>query len=89
MPTDQEVQENQVQILKTIKETELDTKIVLMEREFTIGKLMSLIPGAILMFDGSAGESADLCVNGRKVATGEVVQVNENYGLRVTELMGS
>lgn len=83
------VHQNQLRILENIKSTELDLKIVLMHRKFPIQNLMQLSHGAILMFDTPASQNAILHVNDKKVAIGEVVQVNEHYGLRITEHLES
>ena len=45
------------------------------------------IPGAVIELDRVAGSPADLMVNGRLIARGEVVVVDEDYGLRVTEIV--
>lgn len=77
-------QDTQLNILKHIKHTELDLRIVLMAKRFTIGKLITLSPGAILMFDKTDNDKAELYVNERHIATGKVVQVDEHYGLQIT-----
>jgi flagellar motor switch protein FliN len=53
----------------------------------TIGETLELGPGAIVTLDRMAGEPVDLLVNGRVVARGEVVVIDEEFGLRVTEVV--
>lgn len=43
--------------------------------------------GSIVELDRLAGEPVDLLVNGRLVAKGEVVVIDENFGIRVTEIV--
>jgi flagellar motor switch protein FliN/FliY len=65
---------------------ELEVSAELGRTRMTIRELLSLAPGAIVELDRAAGSPADLLVNGRMVACGEVVVVDENFGLRITEL---
>ena len=53
----------------------------------TIRETLGLAPGSIISLDRMAGEPVDLLVNGRRVARGEVVAVDEEFGLRVTEVV--
>ena len=55
----------------------------------TIGDTLGLGPGSIITLNRMAGEPVDLLVNGRKIARGEVVVIDEEFGLRVTEVVGS
>jgi len=49
--------------------------------------LLNLCPGAVVELDRQAGESIDLKVNGVLIGKGDVVVVNENFGLRITEVV--
>ena len=55
----------------------------------TIGDTLGLGPGSIITLDRMAGEPVDLLVNGRPIARGEVVVIDEEFGLRITEVVGS
>jgi len=50
-------------------------------------QVLDLAPGAVLELDRTAGSPADVMVNGRLIARGEVVVVDEDYGLRITEIV--
>lgn len=50
-------------------------------------EVLSLTPGSVLELDRAAGSPADILVNGRLVARGEVVVVDEDYAVRVTEIV--
>jgi flagellar motor switch protein FliN/FliY len=54
----------------------------------TIRETLAIAPGSIISLDRMAGEPVDLLVNGRRIARGEVVAVDEEFGLRVTEVVG-
>ena len=48
---------------------------------------LALAPGSIVALDRMAGEPVDLLVNGKRIARGEVVAIDEEFGLRVTEVL--
>lgn len=52
-----------------------------------VRQVLDLTPGTIIELDRVAGSPADLMVNGRLIARGEVVVIDEDYGLRVTEIV--
>jgi len=52
-----------------------------------VRQVLDLTPGAVLELDRTAGSPADVMVNGRLIARGEVVVVDEAYGIRVTEIV--
>ncbi len=52
----------------------------------TLGELVKLTPGSLLELDREAHEPADILVNGKVVARGEVVTIGDSYGVRVTGL---
>jgi flagellar motor switch protein FliN/FliY len=53
----------------------------------TVRDLLALQPGTVVELDRLAGSPADLLVNGRLIARGEVVVVDEDYALKITELL--
>jgi flagellar motor switch protein FliN/FliY len=53
----------------------------------TVRDLLALQPGTVVELDRLAGSAADLLVNGRLIARGEVVVVDEDYALKITELL--
>lgn len=50
-----------------------------------VGALLAMNVGTVIELDRPAGEPLDVYVNGRLVAHGEVVMVNERYGVRFTD----
>jgi len=55
----------------------------------TIKEILDFAPGSIIELDKLAGESVDLIANGKLLAKGEVVVINENFGVRITEIESS
>ena len=55
--------------------------------QMTIREALALGPGSIVTLNRLAGEPVDLLVNGKPIARGEVVVIDEEFGLRVTEVL--
>jgi flagellar motor switch protein FliN len=53
----------------------------------TIGETLAIGPGSIITLNKMTGEPVDLLVNGRRIARGEVVAIDEEFGLRVTQIV--
>jgi len=65
----------------------LDVTIELGRSEMSIRKVLELGPGAIVELDRKASEPVDLLVNDKVVARGEVVVVDEFFGIRIVSLL--
>ena len=55
----------------------------------TIGQTLELRPGSVVSLNRLAGEPVDLLVNGKPIARGEVVVIDEEFGLRVTDVVST
>ena len=65
----------------------LNLSVELGRKDMQIKDILALGPGKIIELDKLAGEPVDLLVNGKLLAKGEVVVVDENFGVRITELL--
>ena len=77
-------QPKNIDILMDVK---LPVAIELGHTEMTIRDILNLSAGSVVELNKLAGEPVDLLVNNKTVARGEVVVVDENFGLRVTSLI--
>jgi flagellar motor switch protein FliN/FliY len=73
--------------LNLLRGVQMQATVELGRTQMTVGDLLSLRSGAVIELDRAAGAPADLYVNGRLIARGEVVVVDENYGLRVMQVV--
>ncbi|MDI6103952.1 flagellar motor switch protein FliN [Actinoplanes sp. NEAU-A12] len=73
--------------LDMLHDVEMEVSAELGRTRMSVRELLSLTPGAIVELDRAAGSPADLLVNGRLIARGEVVVVDENFGIRITEIV--
>ncbi|MBK4786128.1 MAG: flagellar motor switch protein FliN [Pantoea sp. Pent] len=55
--------------------------------KMTIKELLRLTQGSVVALDGLAGEPLDILINGYLIAQGEVVMVNDKYGVRITDII--
>jgi flagellar motor switch protein FliN/FliY len=53
----------------------------------SISEILALGPGHVVDLERLAGDPVDLLVNGKLIARGEVVVVDDRYGMRITEIM--
>ena len=67
----------------------LPVSIELARTRLFIKEILELEVGAIIEFDKLAGETVDLFVNDKKFAEGEVVVIDEHFGIRITNLVST
>ncbi len=65
----------------------LPFSIELGRTKMSISEILALGPGSVVELNKLAGEPVDLLVNNKVVAKGEVVVIDENFGLRITQLI--
>ncbi len=70
-----------------IKDVMLKVTVELGRTTKPIDDILQFAPGSILELDRLVGEPLDIMVNGKKVAKGEVVVIDENYGVRITDII--
>ena len=54
--------------------------------KMTLGDAMALGPGSVITVERLADQPVDLLVNGKPIARGEVVVIDEQFGLRITDI---
>ena len=70
-----------------IKDVPLEVTVELGRTTKSISEILDFSPGTIIELDRIAGEPIDVLVNGKFVAKGEVVVIEESFGIRVTEII--
>ncbi|PPK94525.1 flagellar motor switch protein FliN/FliY [Kineococcus xinjiangensis] len=70
-----------------LRDVQMDVTVELGRTHMTVRDLLALTPGSVVELDRAAGSPADILVNGQLVARGEVVVVDEDYAIRVTEIV--
>ncbi len=72
-----------------ILDVAMHMRVELGSTRMTVEEVLSLGPGSVVELDRLAGEPVDIVVNDRLIARGEVVVVEENFGVRVTEIVSA
>ena len=70
-----------------IMDVPLEVTVELGRTNKTIKEILDFSPGTIIELNKLAGEAIDLLVNGKYVAKGEVVVIEDNFGIRITEIV--
>ena len=73
--------------IELIKDVPLEVTVELGRTSKSISEILDFAPGTIIELDKIAGEPIDVLVNGKFVAKGEVVVIEESFGIRVTEII--
>jgi flagellar motor switch protein FliN len=75
--------------LDLLSDVELDLRIELGRTQMRLEEVLHLRGGSVVSLDKLAGDPVDVFVNGRLIAHGEVLVMNDNFCIRVTELVGA
>jgi len=70
-----------------IKDVPLHVSVELGRASMTVREILALGPSSVVQLDRLAGEAVDILVNDRLIAHGEVVIVDESFGVRITEIV--
>jgi flagellar motor switch protein FliN/FliY len=73
--------------LERLSDVPVELAVEIGRTRMTIGETLALGPGSIITLNRLAGDPVDLLVNGKPIARGEVVVIDEEFGLRVTEVL--
>jgi flagellar motor switch protein FliN/FliY len=73
--------------LARVQDVPVELAVEIGRTRMTIGETLTLGPGAIVSLNRLAGEPVDLLVNGKPIAHGEVVVIDEEFGLRITDIV--
>ncbi|AXY42194.1 flagellar motor switch protein FliN [Halomonas sp. JS92-SW72] len=73
--------------LEMIMDIPVKLAVELGRTRITIKQLLELAQGSVIELDGLAGEPMDILINGYLIAQGEVVVVEDKYGIRITEII--
>lgn len=72
--------------LSVLNDVDLVVTAELGRTTMPVRELLGLTPGMVVEIDRTAGSPIDLLVNGRRIAAGEVVVIDEEFGIRITEI---
>lgn len=74
--------------LDLLHDVEMAVTVELGRTRMAVRDLLSLAPGAVVELDRAAGSPVDVLVNGKLIARGEVVVIDDDFGIRISEIIG-
>ncbi len=86
-PLDKGREEGVARDLEMIMDIPVKLNVELGRTRITIKKLLELTQGSVVELDGLAGDPMDILINGYLIAQGEVVVVEDKYGIRITDII--
>src|SRR4051812_28135094 len=75
--------------LRRLHDVPVELAVEIGRTRMTIGQTLELRPGSVVSLNRLAGEPVDLLINGKPIARGEVVVIDEEFGLRVTDVVSA
>lgn len=78
---------NEEDNLKMIMDIPVDIRVELGHTVLNIGEILRLTKGSVVALDRLTGSPSDIMVNGKLIGRGDVVVVDENFGIRITSLV--
>lgn len=73
--------------LDLLLDVEIPISVEVGRAQMSLEEVLRLVPGSVIALDKKSEEPVDLRVNGKLVARGEVVLVDDSYGLRITQIV--
>ncbi len=74
--------------LNMLMDVELESIAELGRKKMRIKDILKLGKGSVIELDKAAGENLDIFISGRKFGEGEVVVIDDHFGIRITQLLG-
>ncbi len=77
----------EVRNIEILKDVEMNLSVELGRKEIPLGDILKMVKGSVIELDKMAGEPVEILVNGSRIALGEVVVIDEHFGVRVSSLV--
>lgn len=81
--------DREIRNIDILKDVEMDLSVELGRREMPLGKVLQLVKGSVIELEKLAGEPVEILVNGHMIAQGDVVVIDEHFGVRISKLLAS
>lgn len=73
--------------LDAVLDVPVRVQAILARRQMSVGELLALTPGTIVPLDKRVGEPVEIMINGQPVGRGELVRVDDGFGVTMTEII--
>jgi len=72
-----------------LKDVKMNVSVELGSRKMPLGEILQLVKGSVIELEKLAGDPVEILVNGHKIAQGEVVVIDEYFGVRISNLLAA
>ena len=79
----------EVRNINMLKNVEMNLSVELGRRNMPLGKILQLVKGSVIELEKLAGEPVEILVNGHTIAQGDVVVIDEHFGVRISGLLAT
>lgn len=76
-----------IEVQQKLNELKIQLDVILGRQKIPLTKLLKIHPGSVITLDKLAGEPVDIEANGKLIARGEVVVVDDYFGVRILEIL--
>jgi flagellar motor switch protein FliN/FliY len=81
--------QEEVRNLELLRDVQIVISVELGRKSVPLGEILHMVRGSVVELEKLAGEPVDVYANGQQIATGEVVVVDEHFGVRITQLVSA
>ena len=83
------IKQNNKNTCNLLLDVDLQISAILGETDTTLKKVLDLTKGSIIELDNKTAQPIKLLANGYEIANGEVVIIEDNFGIRITKVLGN
>lgn len=80
-------EENTIERLKKFLDIPLQVEVIVGSTTLTLGELLKLAPGSVVELEQTVESPVEIKVNGKLIAKGEIVIVEERFGVRIIDIL--
>lgn len=80
---------DEVRNLELLRDVQIVISVELGRKDVPLGEILHMVRGSVVELEKLAGEPVDVYANGHQIATGEVVVIDEHFGVRITQLVSA
>ncbi|SMO59239.1 flagellar motor switch protein FliN [Fodinibius sediminis] len=79
----------EVRNIDILKNIEMNLSVELGRRKIPLGEVLQLVKGSVVELEKLSGEPVEILINGHQIARGDVVVIDEHFGVRISELLAT
>jgi flagellar motor switch protein FliN/FliY len=81
--------ENSQKLLETMQNLKIKLEVIYGETRLPLKKILKMSPGDLIPLDKFAGEPLEILANGKPIARGEAIVIDDHFGVRILEILSA